>query len=249
MRWVPTTYCQYVIESDSFGAGKLFCYLKHNTDGLTSKVQLRDAGDYFGVSDRTIRRWYNRARAENWIGESKAGTLFLRSWQHIMDIHGFQFKTCFRFRESDLHNFKTYCYAAVISNMARSRSNQLERLSGRSIQADRSVPLASNAIAKTLNVSERTAQTYRQKAVESGYIQKTENLKPFNVKVIYFNQFMKSFPEANLTIRNGQVFEQLPDKVHYHPDLIRPIRRLKVFSPAPPAPPEDMYAKNVHYDL
>ena len=234
MQWIPTTYCQHLIESDAIAAGKLFCYLKHNMDGIADKSLLRDAGDYFGVSARTIRRWYHHARAENWIGEAKTGTLFIRSWQRIIDQHGFQFKTCFRFRESDLLNFKTFCYAAVISNMARSRSNQLERKSGRSFQAERSVPLAASAIAKTLNVSMRTAQTYRKKAADDGYIQKTENLKPFNVKVIYFRQFLKSFPEANLTVRDGKVYEQLPDKVTYEVGLIKPISRLKVSPPTPP---------------
>jgi len=228
LKWIPISYCQFCIENNSTNAAKLFLYLKYQTDGITNKRMLKNTARYFNKSDRTIRRWLHTASQYNWIGQHN-NTLFVRGWQHLFDTLCFQKKACFRFRKKDLKNFKTYCYAGVMSYMARVQIGKLEQHTGRSYQAPIWIPLASAAIAKTLNVSERTAQTYRKKAAKFGYIQIKECFKPLGIKVQEISNYRKYAADSggNLIIKNGKVFRQLPSKIKYNRNLIHSVRRFK----------------------
>lgn len=230
MKWVPISYCQFVIGNNCSGAASLFLYMKYHSEGIAEKDLLKNAQRYFDVSDKTIRRWMKQANYYNWIGKNEdTGVIFIRGWQYLFDTLHFRKKTCFRFRKKDMKDFKTYCYAAVMCYMARVQTKELERISGRSFQAPVWIPLASSAIARTLNVSQKTAQTYRQKAVDAGYIKKKHNLKPFHLNVHEIGHFRKFSPseDKHLVIRGSKVYEQLPDEIRFSRNLIHSVRRFK----------------------
>jgi len=221
---MPISFCQYCIENNATDAGKLFCYAKYETAGITNyKDFWMRSKRYFRVSDETIRRWLNDAMSYNWIGRNN-DTLFIRGWQYLFDTLHFPKKACFRFRKKDLRNFKTYCYSAVITYMVkRTQDKELERLkdshrkvrNGRSNQVPAWVPMSANAIANTLDVPESTARYYRNKAVKLKYFKKKEDVRPFHLKVSELKQFrnFSNDTDGSLFIKDGNVHKQFPDKI------------------------------------
>jgi len=233
MKWVPISYCQFCIENNCTDAGKLFCYLKYHSDGIVDKSILKKAERYFDVSDRTIKRWLKQAKKHRWITSSDK-SLFLMGWQYLFNRHDFLKKACYQFRKKDLNQFKTFCYAAVISYMAkRTQVKRAERLRTRRSTNERSlrvsawVPMAAIAIAKTLTVPESTARKYRNLAAEKGYFKKKENTRRFHLNVRELKQMRKLSHEADqsLFVKNGVVLKQYPDEIQINPKRLHSPKR------------------------
>jgi len=213
VKWLPISYCQYLIENRLENTGKLYCYLKYHSDGITDKLILKKAERYFEVSSRTVQRWLSPALSLNWIGQNDT-LFFIRGWQFLFDTHGFTKRAAFQFRKSDLKHFKAFCYAAVIHNLARAQQSK-ERTSRRSKHCNAWVPLAANALSQVLGIPVPTARKYRNKATKLNYFKKRRMVKPMNIKVSELKQMRKFSPEISQTlfIRNGKVFKQLPDEI------------------------------------
>lgn len=223
LKWVPISYCQFLIENGCVNAGKLHVYLKYESNGIFPyKEALRKSSQYYDVSERTIRRWLSQARRYNMIGKNTDDNLlFVRGWQYFFNQYKFPKKASYRFKKKDLKDFKTYCYAAVISYMAtRAQARETERSRRsdkyvRSYQAPAWVPMASKAISKTMRVPISTARFYRNKAVDAGYIEKKPNLQHCNIHTSNLKRYKKygRGSGAKLIVRGGRVYKQLPDLV------------------------------------
>lgn len=242
MKWVPISFCQFVIEINAFGAAKLFIYLKYHSDGFATEHHLNMAKRYFEISDRTLYRWKKEAETLRFL-EPYNGNIYVAGWQYLINCYMFHKKACFKFKKSDLKKFKTFCYAAVIIYMARAQVMELERhsrytsneVTKRSNKAPTWVPLAAKAIAKTLRVPESTARKYRNEAAKKNYFKKKHNLQlKKGISVNDLMNFRVQSPEVsnNLIIKHGKVFEQLPDLIQYNDKLIHTPRRFKTkYSP------------------
>ena len=243
MKWVPISFCQLCLELKLENAGKLFCFLKHETDGIIALPKaLWLSKNYFGVSERTIRRWLNQAIDNNWIGfNTKTKFLFIRSWQHLFNQYMFPKRASFRFSENDLKDFKTFCFAVIIQYLSnRVQDETQERLWGcykkkRSIQASSWSPVAISGISRIVNLPESTVQKYRNRSHNKGLIIKRSRLKKTTIKVNELIWMRKFEPESTrkFIIRNNQVFIQLPDEVKIDTSQIHSPKRFYLTPKSP----------------
>lgn len=216
-------------------AGKLYCLLKHQTNGISTIPEaLKLSEEFFKVSDRTTRRWLKQALENNWIGlNPKTKLLYVRSWQYLFNRYQFPKKASYRFKESDLKDFKTYCFAALIQYLCnRNQDRKLERqgrykTKKRSIQAISWAPVASSGVSKIIDTPLSTVHKYKQKSHQAGFIEKRVNCKETKLKVSDLILMRKIDPDLvkRMFIKNDHVLIRLADEVKVNRSNIHSPRR------------------------
>lgn len=242
----PVQLGSYALKYKYFRPLHLYMGLKFRTnnvfkidDTLLSVI----ASDLMLKSHKTIKANLGILIRLNWIGHNpRTGNYFLRSYDKVREMYGFNSRSSVEIGLSDIKTFRAFISGAIISNLvniSRRRALARERNLGCSLHRTNKLPdffpVANLALSKMLNISISTAWELKRLAHKEGYIILKHNLKELKVDDLKLSReyteglvneiqlisaehcptIKKAFPESRerIRVRANHLWLQTPDTV------------------------------------
>ena len=199
---IPIEMCSFALSLKYIRPFQLYIDLKFRSEDIF-KLNIRlltvIASDLNLKSHKTILNNLEILISLNWLGfNPKTGYFFVRSFDRIRTMNGFNHRSSVEIELSDIKKFKAFIAGAVIGNLvkiSRRRALERERLSGRSLHRSNKLPdfypVANLAISKILKISISTAWKLKDLAHREGYIVLKKNfkeLKSQDLNIVYKNK-------------------------------------------------------------
>jgi len=180
---IPVDLCEYALVSRKTNHLLLFVYLKHIASGhvrFDTSLYKHWATD-LGVSERTVRNCIKWLIKSKWITVNNTKkSLRIISYKQLNEKLGLQGNSAVIYEPDDFSGFNEYCCGVAITkifrlirwmNRKRSVSKMADTSTSRSKSSKgyQSIPL--KRLAKSLKVSSSTANNYKVKAKDAGYIE------------------------------------------------------------------------------
>jgi len=231
---IPVEICSYVLSNHLVNPFRSFLLLKDASSGKQPYIK-NELIKIIGVSDKTFERHLLELRKLNWIGiNPKSGILFIRSFDKIREMHGYDSRKAVIFKSEDLINLRAFLFGAVISDIVRNKRRRF----GWCIAAKEGYarhmhhlpffhPIANSYMTRILRCSITTAVKHKKYAEKCGYISTKSNIIATQVSIDKYSVFKnKTNQESYLLRRYGDVIGiQQPDLISSN---MRFTRRRKV---------------------
>lgn len=156
------------------------CYLTsqflYSGKARTSDNPVQQIASTLNVCDTTIYSNFKWLLERNWYGKDSAnGWYFFRGIDFIHEMEGWKYSRAALMTKNDLSTIKEFLVGAVLASIVKTRTGTgTDWQSRQSMQARH--PVSLSFIQKVLNVSRKTAFTYRKIAKNAKYIQMQPNL-------------------------------------------------------------------------
>lgn len=221
---IPVEICQYALSNKKVRPLQVFVWLKMNCSGkikITQEVLENMAKDFGLKSVKTVKSATQKLIDQRWITRSKrSGFHFIKGFEAIREMEGFTARTGAEFYSSDIKNFKGFLVAAIITNLISVQKRRLwvtERKKRGSMTVIHKPPLfypiANEALSKILGVSVSTAWEWKKLAKRQRFIRIHKEYREIKIEPEFHFKYKKYSESKNTVIRNGKVYEQLPDKI------------------------------------
>ncbi len=173
---IPTEMANFALTARK--VGQVQCYTASHfmysgkariSDNPAEKIALAT-----GRSERTVYRYFHWLLKRNWFGrDKKNGWFFFRGFDRVHKIEDWKYKRAVVIQPKDLQNFKAFLVGTVLTSLIETgkgagTEHERQQTITRSRQSGFPIPISS--IKKVLNVSRRTAITYRNLAKDNEYL-------------------------------------------------------------------------------
>lgn len=179
---IPVDLCEYALVSRKINHLLLFVYLKHISSGhvrLDTSLYKHWATD-LGVSEKTIRSCIKWLIKKKWITvNNKRNTLRIISYEQLKRKLNLKGNSAIIYEPNDFSGFNKFCCGVAVTrifrlirwmNRKRSVSKMADTSTSRSKSSKGFQPIPLKRLAKSLKVSSSTANNYKMKAKEAGFI-------------------------------------------------------------------------------
>ncbi|MBT0572676.1 hypothetical protein PG294_09445 [Riemerella anatipestifer] len=180
---IPVDLCEYALVSRKINHLLLFVYLKHISSGhvrFDTSLYKYWATD-LGVSEKTIRSCIKWLIKKKWITvNNKRNTLRIISYGQLKRKLRLKGKSAIIYEPDDFSGFSKFCCGVAVTkifrlirwmNRKRSVSKMAYTSTSRSKSSKGFQPIPLKRLAKSLKVSNSTANNYKKKAKEAGFIE------------------------------------------------------------------------------
>lgn len=239
---IPIELCFDALSKRRVRSLQVYVYLKLKCSGkikIDQQLLKIIANDLGLKSIKTIKTIVADLIDAQWISKSnKSGYYFVKSFERIRKLHNFRRRAGAEFSINDIKNFKAFLIAAIISNLIYAQKRRLEAVERSKGGSKTSAfklsffyPVANVALSKILGISVSTAFEWKRLAEKKGYIKIRNNSRIIEYAQQQFLNDLKKYgdiPVKKIRVKNGKVYEQLPDNV-YSKVSLRRRRKLEVF--------------------
>lgn len=237
---IPVDLCEYALVSRKINHLLLFVYLKHISSGhvrFDTSLYKHWATD-LGVSEKTIRSCIKWLIKKRWITvNNKRGTLRIISYKQLKRKLGLKGKSAIIYEPDDFSGFSKFCCGVAVTknfrlirwmNRKRSVSKMADTSTSRSKSSKGFQPIPLKRLAKSLKVSSSTANNYKNKAKEAGFIETKRQVTTLTDtnegKILKENLYVCKYVLGNVAgrLRSGTKFLKIVEA-----DLIRSNMKFK----------------------
>jgi len=208
---IPIEMCQWAISNKKTAQVSIYIALKMYSSGksrIDKEVfaSLKKALEY--KSDRAITNNLKSLIEWNWVTKNpKSGYYFIKGFEHVQNIMGFERRTGARIEQTDLPYFKIFCFCAIIENLLKARRRELsiERKSRRSKTAHpvAYLPISTRILSKILEISVSQVHCYKRDSRKQGYLKIRKNYWETGISVENIQLAKRHY--KNFRIKNGMI--------------------------------------------
>ncbi|OFX59419.1 MAG: hypothetical protein A2046_07145 [Bacteroidetes bacterium GWA2_30_7] len=222
---IPVELCRYTLTNHKVSQVRLFIYLKTICSGQfkLSDDKIKSICNNLNYkTPKTFKVHFNWLLKQEWITiNGKSGYYKIKGFIPLANKLKLKSVRGAIFEPLDFTAFKPFIIAAVITYYMnyRSRNERLsECLTGRPKKYRLSPAFFSLPhlyLAKILNISKSLAATYRNLAINAGFIKVKRRLNKLPIPLIEKNNYKKYFAseKQNIRVINKALYEQLNDEL------------------------------------
>lgn len=212
--YIPKALCSHALSKKCVPQLRLYEYLKMSCSGkrIINKPFVQQACQDLNIHRSTFYRLLSWLKSKKWVTKStESGLYFIISHERLLKKEGLKGNTAAYFIADWFDRFKAFLSGCVIGYLVK-HQRKAERKNGRS---NKPRPVATNAIAKILNIPESTAYHYKQQATQHHFIFKDRQFQHTGIHIKYLDSFRSVHPDiAFKTVGyNNEVCVCLPDLV------------------------------------
>jgi hypothetical protein len=199
---VPCELAQFALKYRVVTIVNTYLSTKFYTNGssYSNEDTIEKLADVNKVNRSTIYNHLKYLLEWDWVGiNENTGIYFFRSIDTVFRLENWEYKRSAVMVIEDLKTPLEFMVGVVLGSLIKSekQAKESERIKRRSVS--NSLPVSHSFLKSALNIEKRTAQNYRYKAEDEGYVETKENLvkvlnlTPFQFDSLKHNEFEK-FP-------------------------------------------------------